>query len=175
MPKAEEMTQPHRNDLTEKHLAIHQQSYSSETRPHTTWAEQVVQEERIRAFHSQSGLLQGVSEQENGPQMGYRNVATHHDRPDLQGFESSLKLFGPSEGEHLEDPFQRFLTPGSSDTTLFAKPAMRELNIAFGSMETIEYREKWAKSNVDVARANRKRHKATDARERVDRDKTSEK
>lgn len=186
------MAQPNRNDLTERHLALHQESYASvrttelihiysltrnkDPKLQTTWAEQVVREENIQAFHSQSGMLHASrsgSLPQTGKPLHQPNQAADEQASGPQQLDNSLKLFSLAEKENIDDPVQRFLTPGSSDPPLFAKPALNALNISFGSMETVETREQMARANVDAVRENRKNHKGGKIQRKIDEDTSS--
>lgn len=182
------MARPNQSDLTERHLALHQKSYTSvstteladiHTLTHckedpkfqTTWAEQVVREESIQAFHAQSGMLHvsghgSLTQTENLFHQPDRATDELTSAP--QQLDNNLKLFNPVGTEHIDDPVKRFLTPGSSDPSLFAKPALRELDISFGSMETVETREQMARANVDAVRENRKKYKGGEIQQKID-------
>lgn len=120
-----------------------------------------------------------VSEQENRSQTGHplhqQNVATNAQTSGPQQLDDNLKLFRPTQKEHIDDPIQRFLTPGSSEPSLFARPALNALNMSIGSMEGIEERERVARANADDVRANRKERKGKGIQQRSDGDVSSKK
>lgn len=101
------------------------------------------------------------------------NQATSEQTTCPQQLDNSLKLFSREGKERIDDPVQRFLTPGSSEPRLFAKPALKESNIPFGSMETVEAREQMARANVEALRVNRKNHKDEKVQGEVDGDPSS--
>lgn len=65
-----------------------------------------------------------------------------------------LELFDQTQGQCLEEPIERFLTPdGCSDPPGFARRAMVESGVYFGDAGGIDERKRMAEANVrQVAR-----------------------
>jgi hypothetical protein len=123
----------------------------------STWAEKVVNEERIRLFHSQLGkrLLEGQELADHRLSSMYPIQDQPEILPDSK-LESDkcqiddLHLFSQGCSKaYLEGPLERFLTEdGCSDPPYFTR---RVLGNKFGSAESIPERREKAKRNMQMA------------------------
>ncbi|KAJ9272491.1 hypothetical protein DTO212C5_1218 [Paecilomyces variotii] len=113
-----------------------------------SWVDKVINDERVCLFHSQLGMAMSHYQDPSSRAANETGALAH--RKDEGQSSDALKLFRPRQELFQESPLERFLAPdGCSDPSYFARPALAEMGIPFGSSETIEVRKRAAKENAE--------------------------
>lgn len=103
----------------------------------------------MHLVHSRLGMVMLNKRPSSSEAASERDAQTRQEKQEENS--DLLKLFERRQESFQETPMERFLTPGCSDPSYFARPALAKMGTPFGDSQTKEVRMMSAKADVEKA------------------------